>query len=119
MESVFRAVMTAAFERRDADAAAAHFAEDAVVVDHSDGGTVHTGRDAVAALIQGFLELLPDAECEVSDLIATGERLAAATVVRGTLPGHAEPTELHLCVFDVFQDGRIVSERIYGATPVT
>jgi ketosteroid isomerase-like protein len=114
-ETVFRAVLAAAFERHDAQAAAAHFAENGVVVDHGDGGTEHRGRAAIVALIQGFLDLLPDAVCEVTDLVVDGDRLAAATVIRGRLEGEA--TEVRLAVFDVVRDGRIVSEHIYGSLP--
>ena len=106
---MFRAVFDA-FERGDIDAAADFFAEDAVVVDP---GGVHHGRAAIATLIREFSEMLPDLQVEIVDLVVNGDRLAAEVVARGIPNGQTEPVELQYCLFDVFRDGKIISEHLY------
>ncbi len=112
-EAAFRAVIDA-FARNDLEAAADLFDEDAVVVDFSDPTHIHSGRAAAKALMASFREHIPDIEIEVTSTVALGDRLAAELVARGTPRGEPGPIELYYGIFDVFRDGRIVSEHIYA-----
>jgi uncharacterized protein (TIGR02246 family) len=114
-EAIFGNVL-AACEQGDVQRAAEFFAEDAVVVDYADPSVVHSGRAAIAALMQAFLEELPNVKFEITHLVTSGDRLAAEIVARAIPKGQLEPVELRSCTFDVFRGDKIVSEHMYLAS---
>lgn len=111
-EAIFRGLWSA-LERGDIEAAVEHFAEDGVIIDHTDPDVVYQGRAAIAELLHGYYELMPDLTMELLSVLAGADQLAAELVLRGTPRGQVEPVVAHYGLFDRFRDGKILSEHLY------
>ena len=106
-------MMIAALNRTDVDAVAGFFAEDGVVVSYAEPSVRHRGRAEIAALVRGYFELLRDLSFEIVTVVASGDRLAAELVLRGTPTTGAEPVEMQVGAFYEFRDGEVLSEHVY------
>lgn len=111
-EAIFHGLW-AALERGDVEAAAEHFAEDGVIVDHTDPDNPVIGRAAITELLHGYFALLPDLSLELTSTLTGPDRLAAELVLRGTPRGQSTPVTLHYGLFHVYRDGKIRSEHLY------
>ena len=90
--------------RRDWDLLGSLYAEDAVLL-----GTPEPvrGNDAIVKLWQGCHDEVPGMKCEIANVIAQGDMVAAEWRVGPELKG----AEVYICRV---RDGKIVSNRIYG-----
>lgn len=111
-EAIFHSLW-AALERRDIDAAADHFAEDALILDFADPGNPCVGRPAIRALLEGYFDLMPDLAFELKSVLPGQDRLAAELVLTGTPSGQTTAAVLHYAVFHVYEDGKIRAEHLY------
>ncbi|MEA2292136.1 MAG: hypothetical protein QOF17_1156 [Solirubrobacteraceae bacterium] len=82
----------AAYNRADADAAAALYAPDGRHVETAQG-RVATGREEVAAGLRHFLESFPDARWAPERTIVDGDHAAVPYVLTGTLRKRLGPFE--------------------------
>ncbi len=113
IESTFRALVSAV-QSGDVDAAVQHFAEDGRVIDVTDPGAALVGRAAIAEVLRGFWELLPDLTLEVTGILTGADRLSGELVIQGTPVGQTDPVTLRYGVFQQYRDGMIAEERLYS-----
>jgi len=113
IEAIFEAMMTA-LRRGDVEAAVQHFAEDGIVVDNTALDQPIVGRAAIAGVLNGYWELMPDMTLEVTGILAGADRLSGELVIQGTPMGQAESVVLRYGVFEHFRDGKIVAEHLYS-----
>lgn len=111
-EAIYRELLVA-INRHDADAVAASFAEDGVVIDFSDPSVVHRGRAAVAAVARSVYEAFPDVTYELVSLVVGRDRLSAELLMQATPAGRTKPVEVNLCGCYVFDGDKVASEHIY------
>jgi len=114
--------LQAAFDRRDATALAAFYAEDSVV-ESLMAGTV-TGRAAIAEIYQAWFKAFPDVVMTADDLIIDGNRVTMAHNVVGSdiggfmgLAPTGRPFRLSIIFICTLKDGEIHHERrVYDFT---
>ena len=78
--------LAAAVQRRDADALAALYAEDAVLYHPLTPGGVR-GRDAIAASEQGLFDAFSDVEVELRSVLEGGSECAGELLIHATNTG--------------------------------
>ncbi|WP_109508556.1 nuclear transport factor 2 family protein [Nocardioides speluncae] len=106
--------LVAAIQRGDVEEAVQHFAEDGVVVDFTAPEAPLVGRTAIAEVLRGYWDLLPDMTFEVTGVIAGEERLSGELVIKGTPVGTTDQVTLRYGVFEQFRNGQIVAEHLYS-----
>jgi steroid delta-isomerase-like uncharacterized protein len=108
-----------AFQRRDSDAVAACYADDAVNFQVA-AGEPSIGIEQIRTDTAEFFRAFPDAWSQVENIIADGNRAAWEWIGGGTFLGEFfgnRPTgkkfEIRGCGFFLFRDGKIVYQRGY------
>jgi steroid delta-isomerase-like uncharacterized protein len=108
-----------AYNRHDAAALAAAYAEDGELTDHALGQTFR-GRDQIRAYVQQQFDGFPDDRSEVVDVISAGDWTVGRFVTVGTHTGNwagIEPTHRQartsVCSVVRWQDGQAVEDHIY------
>jgi steroid delta-isomerase-like uncharacterized protein len=113
--------LQAALNAHDADAAAALYAEDAVVTQAVRDGNVFTGREQIRRWIAANLGGVPDLTVTTDTVIAEGDRIAWAWTYSGTYtgrfpgfsPGEGQPITLRVVSLLELRDELIARETLY------
>lgn len=113
IEESFRALLSA-LQEGDVEAAVEHFAQDGRVIDNTDPGGALVGRAAIAEVLRGFWDVLPDMTLEASGILAGADRLSCELVIKGTPAGQTDPVTLRYGLFQQYRDGKIAEERLYS-----
>lgn len=110
--------MFEAFNRHDAEAVAAFYAEDGTLMSPEMCEPI-VGREAVAANYRALFTEIPDVQDTILDMIVHDDRVAVQFVARSELEGAA--FELPIAAILVVRDGLVVSDVAYfdAANPPT
>jgi steroid delta-isomerase-like uncharacterized protein len=116
----FQALTDEVWNRHDADALPARFAEDGVMRLVATGETAR-GREQIRALVERSLRAFPDWHLQVTDAFGVAGRICAEFVLTGThegefqgIPPTHRPIEVQLCsVFRMNPEGLYEQETIY------
>ena len=111
-----------AWAERNADALAAHYAENAIVESPTHGTLKN--RAAIRSIFATWLDAFPDVTFRQTDLIVEGDRAAVFFTVAGThikpfaaIPATGRHVEIDGVLLMRFEDGLIVHEkRFYDST---
>ena len=103
----------AAFNRRDLDAAAAMFAEDAEWVAYMSAleSDVYRGRDAIRRMWEEFHERFAGFRARVVELVERGEHVVAVVEYTGAGAASRAPVAATVAHLIRFRDGRAVHVR--------
>ena len=116
----FQALVDETWNRHDADALAARFAEDGVVRTVATGETAR-GRDQIREWAEGLLRAFPDWHLKVTTAFGVAGRICAEFILTGThegefqgIPPTHRPIEQNVCsVFRMNPEGLLEQETIY------
>jgi ketosteroid isomerase-like protein len=111
--ATFRALLSA-LQDGDVDTAVEHFAEDGRVIDCNDPEAALVGRAAIAEVLRGYWDVLPDMTLEATGILTGSDRLSGELVIKGTPVGQTDPVTLRFGVFQQYRDGKIEEERLYS-----
>ena len=114
-----------AWGRLDAEALAAHYADDAVVESPLAGGTVQ-GRGQILQVFQTYFVAFPDMEMHTGDVLIDGNRAAVFSTFVGTdrggfmgMPATGRRVNIPVVFLYEFEGGKIVRDRrVYDFTSV-
>ena len=115
---LFKAQMDA-FGQRDVDQLLLSFAEAAVLQDMSAPDAPWSGKSEIREFLRDYFSHLTDVRVNIKS-VATADDLVVAEleVEAGYAPNGSDDTDIYdvvmrYCVVEVFQGGKIVSERFY------
>jgi len=125
--NTWSSLVEAAFASRNADNAAALYAEDGWRIEHARPGVELMGRPAIAARIEGWFASVPDSELRVTAIHGDGETRVIEWVFTGThdaehprsqsrlgtLPARGERVRLHGVSVCQMDGDLIAVERCY------
>lgn len=115
-EEIFRSAMDAV-GAGDIDAVLEHYHPDCTFTDMTEG--VSRSHGELRAFLEDYYAHLPIDALRIVSVVVDGDRLAGEIEVEGRYVGEGAapggtPITLHYVVLDRYEDGRIMTETVYG-----